>query len=283
VFRIADGTNVWDGTTATKLDREIFLTNFGALPSTAEMVERAVKSAKLCQKTGKGERNVTAYGIAGDGLKEACVDQLIFSTYPERMEAERKRKQKEAEEAGRPTRSKNEYTEDFTRGPSCTRNTLDHALYLYKKVQEIRKSIGSKMYDDRLKRTKEMLTVLHEQGSAVRYSKSLATFKKAVADQHKPGPRELERGVTLTAANKNEIPFKTLRAKHNVLALIEEAFVRGLGTQHDLGLLGYQKLCKKIKEQIKAEWLFDNLGKEFDPEVLKSFLPRSTAKFVFAE
>jgi hypothetical protein len=283
VFRIADGTNVWDGTTATKLDREIFLTNFGALPSTAEMVERAVKSAKLCQKTGKGERNVTAYGIAGDGLKEACVDQLIFSTYPERMEAERKRKQKEAEEAGRPTRSKNEYTEDFTRGPSCTRNTLDHALYLYKKVQEIRKSIGSKMYDDRLKRTKEMLTVLHEQGSAVRYSKSLATFKKAVADQHKPGPRELERGVTLTAANKNEIPFKTLRAKHNVLALIEEAFVRGLGTQHDLGLLGYQKLCKKIKEQIKSEWLFDNLGKEFDPEVLKSFLPRSTAKFVFAE
>jgi hypothetical protein len=283
VFRIANGTNVWDGATATKSDREIFLTNFGALPSTAEMVERAVKSAKLCQKTGKGERNVTAYGIAGDGLKEACVDQLMFSTYPERMEAERERKQKEAEEAGRSFRSKNKYIEDFTRGPSCTRNTLNHALSLYKKVQEIRGSIGTQMYDDRLKRTKEMLTVLHLQGSTVRFSKTLDSFKKAIIVQHKPGPRESEKGVTHTAANKGEIPFSKLRAKTNVLPLIEEAFVRGLGTQHDLGLLGYRGLCKKIKEHIKKEWVFDNPGIEFDPEVLKSFLPRSTANFSFAE
>jgi hypothetical protein len=54
------------------------------------MVERSVKKAKLCQKTGKGERNVTAYGIEGDGVKEMCVEQLVSSSYPARMDGKRK-------------------------------------------------------------------------------------------------------------------------------------------------------------------------------------------------
>eukprot|EP00978_Attheya_sp_CCMP212_P024546 scaffold77281_cov56-Attheya_sp.AAC.4 len=100
VFKIAGGVNVWDGAAATEVDQNLYLIHFGALPSTAEMVERAVKKAKLCQKTGKGEKNVTAYGIAGDGLKEACAEQLVLSSYATRMEENRNDQKRQAEEAG---------------------------------------------------------------------------------------------------------------------------------------------------------------------------------------
>eukprot|EP00978_Attheya_sp_CCMP212_P037123 scaffold173084_cov50-Attheya_sp.AAC.2 len=114
----------------------------------------------MCQKTGKGERNVTAYGIAGDGLKEKCVEQLVASTYPTRMDESRKDQQRKAEEDGRDARSKKEYMEDLTRGPSCIRNTLNHALYLHTKVWGIRTNIGLPEYGVRFKRTIEMLTSL---------------------------------------------------------------------------------------------------------------------------
>jgi hypothetical protein len=285
VFRIGGGANVWDGTAATKVDREIYLTNFGALPSTAEMVERAVKSAKMCQKTGKGERNVTAYGIAGDGLKEACMEQLVASTYPTRMDESRKDQQKKAEEDGRDARCKKEYTEDLRRGPSCIRNTLNHALYLQKKVWGIRKNIGLPEYTVRFKRTIDMLTSLDKQGSAVRYSKSLAAFQLAVGKTHAPGPRESETGVTYTADNKGEIPFFKLKAtSHNILALRWEAFLRELGTMQELGALGYRPLCKLIQNQIREEWLDDNRGKELPEKLGKSFFPHSSVSdFCFVQ
>eukprot|EP00978_Attheya_sp_CCMP212_P038110 scaffold185585_cov77-Attheya_sp.AAC.1 len=97
------------------------------------------------------------------------------------MGESRKDQQRKAEEAGRAARSKKEYKEDLSRGPSCIRNTLNHALYLHKKVWGIRRSIGVDEYDVRFKKTTTMLTSLDEQGSAVCYSKSLAAFELAVA------------------------------------------------------------------------------------------------------
>jgi hypothetical protein len=207
VLRIAGGENIWDGSEATAADRSVYLSNFGALPSTAEMVERAVKKAKLCQKTGKGERNVTAYGIAGGGVKEMCVDQIVPSSYSARINERRKDRQQRAEDAGREARCKKKYIEDLTRGPSCIRNTVDHALHLYKKVWEIRERIGRDEYDKRFTRTFEMLTSLDKQGSAARYSKRLADFEDALRKPHKKGTRKLETCVTHMAHMKGEFLF----------------------------------------------------------------------------
>jgi hypothetical protein len=56
---IADGHNIWDGSKNHSDHRDFNMLHFGSLPSTPEMVERAVKKARLCQRMGKGERNVT--------------------------------------------------------------------------------------------------------------------------------------------------------------------------------------------------------------------------------
>jgi basic membrane lipoprotein Med (substrate-binding protein (PBP1-ABC) superfamily) len=98
----------------------MYLSNLKALPSTSKMVQRAVKKAKLCQKNGKGERNVTAYGTAGDGVKKTFTEQLVPTSYPVRMNERRKDQQQRAEDDGRrDPRSKKDYKEDLTRGPSC--------------------------------------------------------------------------------------------------------------------------------------------------------------------
>jgi hypothetical protein len=280
VSKIAGGVNVWNGAEATKMDRDLYLMHFGALPSTAEMVERAVKKAKLCQKTGKGERNVTAYGIAGDGLKEACAEQLVVSSYATRMSENRKDQKRRAEEAGHEARSKNEYKEDLSRGPSCIRNTMNHALYLNNKVWGIRMRIGAEEYDVRFRKTMSMLTSLDQQGSAARYSKSLAAFELAVANpNHAAGPRELETGVTETSDSKGEIRFFRLRADTHVPALRYECFVRELGTEQELGDLGYRPLCKLIKDQNTEKWLDENRGMELPEDLKKAFFPCSNADF----
>jgi hypothetical protein len=83
---IADGMNIWDEKNLVgQIYREEFLENFAAIPSTMEMVERSVKKAKFCQQTGKGERSVSAYGIAGDGVSERCQSQFVVSDYKEEM------------------------------------------------------------------------------------------------------------------------------------------------------------------------------------------------------
>jgi hypothetical protein len=94
---IANGINIWDyGNPETLCHRNRYRYRFAALPSTNIMVERAVKKAKLCQQTGKGERNVSAYGIAGDGVTELCTYQCVSTTYPERMKKKRKQQQERA-------------------------------------------------------------------------------------------------------------------------------------------------------------------------------------------
>jgi hypothetical protein len=280
VIKIASGINIWDGAAATEVDRNLYLTHFGALPSTSEMVERAVKNAKLCQETGKGERNVTAYGIAGDGLKEACADQLVTSTYVPRMEAKRIEQQRKHEEAGTKARSNDEYKEDLSRGPSCVRNTVNHALYLHKKVCGIRSSIGLAEYDFRFQRTLSMLTSMDEQGSTTRYTRTLATFGTAIANpNHVAGSRELEAGVTKTSDNKGEIPFFHLRSKTHVPALRWECYFRELGTEQELDQLGFRQLCLLIKNQTEEEWLDENRGQVVPDDLKKSFLPRSDADF----
>ena len=90
---IADGHNIWDGSENHLDHRDFYMLHFGSLPSTSEMVERAVKKARLCQRTGKGERNVTAYGIAGDGVSEACDVQSVASRYAEEMAIKRMQQQ----------------------------------------------------------------------------------------------------------------------------------------------------------------------------------------------
>ena len=90
---IANGFD-FRGATGDEADerREMFLANFGAIPTTTEDVERVVKRARLCQKTGKGERNVTVYGIAGDGVSGECTRSYVDSSYhKEQKEKERHR------------------------------------------------------------------------------------------------------------------------------------------------------------------------------------------------
>jgi hypothetical protein len=125
-----------------------------------------------------------------------------------------------------------------------------------------------------------MLNSLDKQGSAVRYSKSLDSFDKALENpQHKQGPRELETGVTHTADNKGETSFKNLRAKTHVLALRLEALARQLGTEEEVGKLGFKLLRQKIKEHIRGQWIVENPGEAIPDDVRKSFLPWSTGDF----
>ena len=119
--------DIWDGSIDTEQHCDLFLQYYAALPSNSHWVERAVKKAKLCQKTGKGERNVTNVGIAGNYTNEMYTEQTVQTNYPERMKKKRQQQQERASNEGREPRSSKEYTEDLKRGPSCTRNIINHA------------------------------------------------------------------------------------------------------------------------------------------------------------
>ena len=76
--------DIWDGSSEMEQYRTLFLEHYGALPSTSVWVERSMKKAKLCQHTGKQERNVTVYCIAGDILTEMCTEKITPSNYSEK-------------------------------------------------------------------------------------------------------------------------------------------------------------------------------------------------------
>lgn len=82
---IAKGQNIWDRSEAGKLYSNRYLSLFAALPSTTIMVEQAVKNTKLWKQTGKGEINVTAYWIAGNGIYELRSTQKVATTYSKLM------------------------------------------------------------------------------------------------------------------------------------------------------------------------------------------------------
>ena len=100
--------NIWDGSIYTEQHRELFLQYYAVLPSNSDWVDSAVKKAKLCQKNGKGERNVTYFGIAGDDTNEMCTEQTVQTNYPERMKMNRTKQQERASNEGREPRSKKE-------------------------------------------------------------------------------------------------------------------------------------------------------------------------------
>jgi hypothetical protein len=102
---IGNGMDIWEGTSLiAKSYQKLFLEAYAAVPSTMEMVERSVKKARLCQRTGKSERAVTAYGIAGDGVSEACTANFVVSSYSVDMEPKRKKSLETAAAEGKPSR-----------------------------------------------------------------------------------------------------------------------------------------------------------------------------------
>jgi hypothetical protein len=154
----------------------------------------------------------------------------------------------------------------LARGPSCIRNTVNQALLFYKKVWEIRERIGQDEYDKRFTKTYEMLTSLDKQGSTARYSQLLEGFEANLGKAYAKGPRQLEKGVTLTAHNKREIPYSKLK-----------------GTGEELGVLNYTALCKKIKADVKEKWMLENLGKEVPENLKQTFMPVSDADFSYVD
>jgi len=138
---IAKGQDIWDGLEAGKLNSNHYLNSFAALPSTTIMVERAVKKAKLCKKTGEGERNVTAYGIAGDNINGLCSTQKVITTYPKRMTKLKDIWVQKAKKEGKKWKGQEIYEEDITRGPSLTRNIVNNAVKLFDEIQEMEKEI----------------------------------------------------------------------------------------------------------------------------------------------
>jgi hypothetical protein len=276
---IADGRNIWDGSEDLSERRKFYLLHFGSLPSTSEMVERAVKKARLCQRTGKGERNVTAYGIAGDGVSEACDEQSVASRYAEKMAGKRTQQQAKAAAEGRVARCKNKYEEDFERGPSLTRNVLDHALKLHKIVEEIRLRLGDEEYKRRFEQTVGMLRSLDNQGSAARYARGLVEFENALGQAYVASSREKETGITVTPLMGGEVPIGKLLKSLNAGAIELEATARGLIEEGNPTKVLYNQLRKLIKADVKERWITVNPGKEPPPDLTKHFAPLSAANF----
>jgi hypothetical protein len=284
VERISNNQDLWNGEgEQCEKDRNFFLENFSALPSTSEPVERAVKRARLCQRTGKGERNVSAYGIAGDGVTKKCSKELVVSTYTKKMAKKRKKQQAKAATDGRDPRSKKDYKEDLERGPGLTSNILNHSLLLLKKILEIQGKLGMLEYSRRYDHALEMLQSRDKQGTAIRQSKQAEDFVASLGKTYDPSAREKETGVHITPRMANEVPINKCKKDQNQKAMEEEVLARGLSTYAEVGSLGYEVMRKKIKADVLAKWITVNPG-QVPPEKIRShFKPESDALFTFQE
>ena len=199
IIDIANGIDVWDKGTEDhkelrKEHRKLYLLHFGAIPSTSLWVERAVKKAKLCQSAGKGERTVTAYCIAADGIDEKCDSQIVQTSYPEKMTKKRKAQQEKAQASGKEARSKDDFEEDVSRGPSLTRNLVNHALKLRMSIDRMKKDdmVGENEYNARFDRTKNMLSSLEKQGSYACYQVLTEEFENFCDEEYIPTARGRE-------------------------------------------------------------------------------------------
>jgi hypothetical protein len=159
--------DIWEGTSLiTKSYQELFFEAYAAVPSTMEMVERSVKKARLCQRTGKLERAVTASGIAGDGVSEACAANCVVSSNSVDMEWKRKKSLETAAAEGTTLRNtdKPKYELDIKRGPGITLNMYNHALEIFNNATIQREILGDEEFDRRKDTTIQMLTSLENNG-----------------------------------------------------------------------------------------------------------------------
>ena len=245
------------------------------------MVERAVKKARLCQKTGKNERNVTAYGIAGDGVTEKCDKQLVKSEYMEKMKEKREELKAKAIVAGRETRVSDLFEEDILRGPSLSKNIFNHALHLYQQVQELEEKIGHDEYERRFKISMDMIQNVDRQGSSKRMNDNLEEFKRSLGKEYKESRRQLENGVTRTPYMLGNVPIRKLLKSQNYSSLVCEARARNLVSNNDESNLGWRELVKLIKDDEKRKWIANNPGKEVPDHVGKHFKSLSGATFLW--
>jgi heme oxygenase len=149
-----------------------------------------VKKARLAQHTGMGERNVTAYGIAGDNVSTKCFENLVSSDYEVKMKERRKMQHANAAANGEEPRSKEKYEEDIKRGPRCTANIVNHALSVHKQIQKMRQDIGADEYKRRHQMAFKSLTLLEEQGTTARVNAELEKFEASSRKPYKESARE---------------------------------------------------------------------------------------------
>ena len=268
---IANGMNIWDKTNPETLyHRNRYRLRYGALPSSNIMVERAVKKARLCQQTGKGERNVSAYGIAGDGINDLCTYQRVITQYPEEMRKKR-RKQQEKARRGKTVRTDKDWEEDTSRGPSLARNIVNHALFLQVKIGKMEEKLGETEYKTRLDKTILTLKSFDHQASAKRYAQQLDDFTASIGKETRQSAREVETGITRTPHMKGEIAWGSIRKGDgtNEFSLRLECIARGL-LQASSDKILWTAMINLIKGQDKEKWIEDNPGKQV-PEKFTAF------------
>ena len=243
--------NIWDGSSEKEQYRTLFLEHYGALPSTSVWVERSVKKAKLCQRTGKGERNVTVYCIAGDILTEMCTEKIAPSKYSEKMAKRREKQYQKAISEGKKPRSKQTYVPDLERGPELTLNIVNHAQKLQKEIEIMRDVLGKEEYKNRLDQTETMLTSICLQGTFTRYIERVKDVEASRGNEYQPNARELERGVTVAAGVDGEVLWKTLLMDNNLEAVRTECRHRHISVVGK----GWTQMKKEIQAQEKAYWV----------------------------
>ena len=158
----------------------------------------------MCQQTGKGERNVTVYGIAGDGVTEFWTYQRVKTKYPEKIKERREKEQERAWNV-HTVQTEKDYKEDISRGLSLTQNVINHALYLEYLIGEMESKIGREEYKWWLKKTLEMLKKFDNQGSTARYSVQLNDFTKALRKDTQKSACEIEMGVSVTLLMRGDV------------------------------------------------------------------------------
>lgn len=271
---IAGGHDFW-GATGDQAEqyRERYLEHFGAIPSTTEDVERVVKRARLCQKTGKEERSVTIYGIAGDAVSRACTESLVTSNYHNDQKKQREDYNEKAAAEGR--KQKDKYQPDLERGPGMTLNLCNHAMKLLQDGRELAAEIGVEEFESRVKAAKDALRSIEKQGSKIRSDAAIQKAVENLGKDYVPSAREIITGVDVTPAMRNQVVLNKCTmtiCPHNKAAMFDEALCRGLVQEGDwqdydskTGHLTFVKVRKRIAEYEVAEWIRTHNGNPNPP------------------
>ena len=204
-------------------------------------MERSVKKSKLCQRSGKQERNVTVYCIAGDILTEMCTEKITPSNYSEKMAKRRDNLYQKAISEGKKPRSKQKYEPDLERGPECTLNIVNHAQKLQRDIKLMRNLLGEKEYKSRIDQTETMLSSISLQGTFARYRERVEDVEASRENEHQPTARELEEGVTVAAGVDGEVLWKTSLMDYDIIEL-------------QLCILYILLFCLQCKDQIVQQY-----------------------------